>query len=235
MPCSPGSLCASFKDVEHPCQQCGTTVEDGRPFCPQCRAPQIYVQVAVPDAGVAALETPPGEFSAETPVETKPASSQRRQSESGSTMDRGTAVRAALKAGVLGVFIGIIPLLGVVLTGALAVFFYRRENGFVLPAGLGSRVGGAAGVVAFAINAILLTIRIFVFHGQQEYIDFLTQVAHSAGVNAADADFQAVLHSLLTPSGLATSLFFWMIISVVLASVGGALASMCLRPSNTRG
>ena len=194
------------------------------------------MQVAVPDAGVATdLETPVDEFSPETLVETRLASSQRQQSASGRTMDRGTAVRAALKAGVLGVFIGIIPLLGIVLTGALAVFFYRRENGFVLPTALGLRVGGAAGVVAFAINAILLTIRIFVLHGQQEYIDFLTQVAHSAGVNAANADFQAVLHSLLTPSGLATCLFFWMIITVVLASVGGALASMFLRPNHTRG
>ena len=67
-------------------------------------------------------------------------------------IDRGTAVRAAIKAGLLGVLIAIIPLLGIVLTGALAVYFYRRENGFVLPAALGSRLGGAAGVVAFAIN-----------------------------------------------------------------------------------
>ena len=127
-----------------------------------------------------------------------------------------------------------IPLLGIVLTGSLAVYFYRREIGFVLSAALAARVGGAAGVVTFAINAILLTLRIFVFHGQQEYIDFLTQVAHSAGVNAADADFQSILHSLLTPSGLATSLFFWMILSVVLASAGGALASIFLRPSKPR-
>ena len=86
-------------------------------------------------------------------------------------MDRAVAVRAALKAGVLGVFIGMIPFLGIVLTGALAVFFYRRESGCVLPAALGSRLGGAAGVVVFAINALLITIRIFVFHPQQEYID----------------------------------------------------------------
>jgi len=149
------------------------------------------------------------------------------------TMNRKIAIRAAIKAGVLGVFIGMIPLLGIVLTGALAVYFYRRESRLVLSAALGSRLGGAAGVVAFAINALLLTIRILVFHAQQEYIDFLTRFAHTVGANAADPDFQAGIHSLLTPSGLAITFLFGMIIVLVLASAGGALASLLLR-SRTR-
>lgn len=149
-------------------------------------------------------------------------------------MDRGVAVRAAIKAGVLGVFIGMIPLLGIVLTGVLAVYFYRRESGFLLNAALSSRLGGAAGVVAFAINALLLTVRIFVFHAQQEYIDFLTKFAHTAGLNAADPDFQAGIHSMLSPSGLAFTFFFGMIIAVVLASVGGALGSLFMRSGEPR-
>src|SRR5208282_5526066 len=127
-PCSRGSLCASFKDVEHPCQQCGTTVEDGRPFCPQCRAPQIHVQIAVPDAGVTAgLNPAPDEVSPEN----APGAEFSRMGAKPGSMDRGIAVRAALKAGVLGVFIGMIPFLGIVLTGALAVYFYRRESRIV--------------------------------------------------------------------------------------------------------
>jgi len=193
------------------------------------------VQVAIPEAGVVAgLNPTPGELSPEIPVETGLASSQPRQIACGSTMHRGTAVRAALMAGVLGVFIQMIPLLGIVLTGALAVFFYRREGKIVLPTALGSRLGGAAGVVAFAINALLITIRIFVFHAQQEYIDFLTRFAHTVGANAADPDFQAGVHSLLTPSGLAITFLFGMIIAAVLASLGGALASLFLRPRNPR-
>ena len=237
LPCSPGSLCASFKGVEHPCQQCGTTVEDGRPFCSQCRAPQIHVQVAVPNAEVdAGLNPAPGELSPEIPVETGLASSPTRPAGStmAGTINRGIAVRAALKAGVLGVFIGMIPFLGIMLTGALGVFFYRRENGFALPAALGARVGGAAGVVAFAINALLITIRIFVFHAQQEYVDAILKVAQRFGANAADRDIQASIHNLFTPSGLALTLFFGMIVTVALASVGGALASLFLRPRNTR-
>ncbi len=150
-------------------------------------------------------------------------------------MDRGVAVRAALKAGVLGVFIGMIPFLGMVLTGALAVFFYRRENRVSPPTALGSRLGGAAGVVAFAINALMITIRIFIFHAQQEYTDAILKIAQRFGANAADPDIQASIHNLFTPSGLAITFFFGMIFTVVLASVGGALASLLNRPRNTRG
>jgi hypothetical protein len=89
-------------------------------------------------------------------------------------------------------------------------------------------------VVAFAINALLITIRIFVFHAQQEYIDFLTRFAHTVGANAADPDFQAGIRSLLTPSGLAITFLFGMIIAAVLASMGGALASLFLRPRKPR-
>jgi hypothetical protein len=149
-------------------------------------------------------------------------------------MDRNVAVRAALKAGVLGVFIGMIPLLGMVLTGALAVFFYRRENRVSPPTALGSRLGGAAGVVSFAINALMITIRVFVFHAQQEYTDAILNIAQRFGANAADPDIQASIHNLFTPSGLVITFFFGMIFTVVLASVGGALASLLLRPRNTR-
>jgi hypothetical protein len=149
-------------------------------------------------------------------------------------MDRSVAVRAALKAGVLGVFIGMIPFLGIVLTGALAVFFYRRENRFALPAALGSRLGGAAGVVAFAINALLIAIRIFVFHAQQEYIDIIVKITQRLGANTADPDLQASIHALFTPSGLAITFLFGMIFTVLLASVGGALASLFLRSRNSR-
>lgn len=217
-------LCASFKDVEHSCQQCGNTVEDGRPFCPQCRAPQIHVQAAVPDDVIGS----------EIAVETGLAPPPPLRALSVTTIDKGAAVRAALKAGVLGVFVGMIPFLGIALTGALAIFFYRRDNGLVPAAGVGSRLGGAAGVVAFAINALMITIRIFLFHAQQEYTDTILKIAQQFGANAADPYLQASIHNLFTPSGLAVTFFFGMIFSVVLASVGGALASLIMRSRHPR-
>jgi hypothetical protein len=219
--------------VEHACQHCGALVEDGRPFCPQCRAPQIQVKIADRDGEVvtAGPNPAPGEFSPEV---LQTGRLDQPLTIPSATMDRGSAVRAALKAGVLGVFIQMIPFLGIVLTGAVAVFFYRRENGFTLPARLGSRLGAAAGVVAFAINSVLILIRIFAFHAQREYTEAILKVAQNFGANVADPELQASIHNLFTPTGLALTFFFGMIITLALASLGGALASLFLRPRSPR-
>lgn len=223
--------------MEHSCRQCGALIEDGRPFCPQCRAPQIHVRIEAP-ASIPSEQIPAQDLASDIRPDVPPdIPAEMRlgpgRAASRNILDKTAATHAALKAGVLGVFIGVIPFLGVVLTGYLAVFFYRRENGLVPVAALASRVGGAAGVVAFAINALLMTVRIFIFHAEQEYIDFLTQIAHRVGADASDPNIQAGIHNLFTPAGLAVSLFFWMIIAVILASAGGALAAIFLRPGNT--
>jgi hypothetical protein len=191
------------------------------------------VQIAVPDAEIAVgLNPASGELSAENfhaGYADRPGTALRN------AMDRRVAVRAALKAGALGVFVGMIPFLGIVLTGALAVYFYRRENGLTLPTALASRLGGAAGIVAFAINAVFITLRIFVFHAQRASTEDFMKIAQRIGLNVADPDVQASIHNLFTPAGLAITLFFGMIITVVLASVGGAMGSWFLRPGKPRG
>ena len=208
--------------MDHPCENCGAAVEDGRPFCPHCRAPQIHVQVAtaeeVGNLGGAIASAPIPDISIE-----------RATTLGHALFDRGAGTRAAVKAGVVGIFLGMVPFLGVVLTGWLAVYFYRREKGLVPATGIGSRLGGAAGVVAFAINSLLLVIRILLFHAQQEYIDGLLKLAQALGYNSSDPDIQSIMHGLFTPSGLAMTLLFGMIFSMLLAAAGGALASIALR------
>lgn len=218
--------------MEHSCQQCGSAVEDGRPFCPQCRAPQIHVQIAAPDSEIAAgLNSAQGTLSSET---SQIGYSAFPTATAGSTLNRTPAVRAALQAGVVGILLGIIPFLGILLTGALAVYFYRRQSGYALPAALASRLGGAAGVITFAINALLITIEIFVFHARQRYTDYVMTIVQRFGANASDPDMQASIHNMFTPGGLALTFFFVMIVSVVLASIGGAVASLVMRAGNPR-
>ena len=212
--------------MEHPCQQCGTTVEDGRPFCPQCRSPQIHVPLAVTSTEFADNPAP---FTGDERQAAENLSAGRSFS-----TEKGAVARAAIKAGLLGVFIGIIPFLGSVLTGSLAVFFYRRKNQLTVPAAVGWRLGGAASVVAFAINALFLTIRIFIFHGQQEYFDLLTRFAQSFGADSADPTFQAGIRSLLTPSGLMLGFLFGMMFALILGAFGGALASLFFRTGKPR-
>ncbi len=183
------------------------------------------MQVAVP-IGETVGEGPSGEAFTRIPQNTNlehPLALQQ------SLLDRGAATRAAVKAGVLGFFVGMIPVLGVVLTGSLAVYFYRREKGLVLPAGIGSRLGGAAGIVSFGINTLLITVRLLAFHAQREYIDTMLKIAQAVGYNPADPEIQAAVHNLFTPSGLVLTFFFGMIFTVTLAALGGALAALVLR------
>lgn len=187
------------------------------------------MQIALPDPEFPAPLHPPSDEPSPDPFHI--GYTNRTGTMSGNTMDRRAAVRAVLKAGALGVFVGIIPFLGIVLTGALAVYFYRRENGSTLPAALASRLGGAAGIVAFAINSLFITLRIFVFHAQLASTDDFMKIARRIGLNLADPDVQASIHNLFTPAGLAITLFFGMMITLVLASLGGALGSLFLRPS----
>ena len=226
--------------MEHSCQQCGNVVEDGRPFCPQCRAPQISVRIAIPDdvAVEAARDEASGAISRGGDSDhsdgfagrTATGSLSTEGHESGTALDSGIAVRSALKAGLLGVIIGIIPFLGILLTGALAVFFYRRKRRSDVPAALGARLGGGAGFVVFAVNA-LFTIPIIVFHAQQQCVDSVVQVAQKYGIDTTAPQFQTNIRSIFTASGLATFFIF----AVALSSFGGVLAATIFRSGKPRG
>lgn len=133
-------------------------------------------------------------------------------------------MRSALKAGALGTFIGMIPVLGIVLTGALSVYFYRRKTGYYPSVGAGTRLGAAAGIVLFALNAIFI-IPIIVLHAQKESIDSLAQLAQRFGIDTASPQFQSMVNDLFTPAGLARSF----VVALILTSVGGALCSLVMR------
>jgi hypothetical protein len=216
-----GRFCASFNIVDHLCEKCGAPVEDRRPFCVHCRAPQIHVQVATPADGPdstsdassgAPLLIPQGaDFSRSATPQQSPS-------------DRGVATRSALKAGALGIFLGTIPFVGILLTGWLAVYFYKRQKGVAPRTSRGAQLGGAAGVVVSAINAVF-TIAIIVSHAQQQCVDKFVEVAQKLGINTQTPEFQASMSGLFTPSGIVSSF----VVALVLASVGGAMAAILLR------
>jgi hypothetical protein len=198
--------------------------------------------VAVPESAVAATQQSPPQQNSPQQNSAPESSSESLQTPQSARpvatigiLDRGIATRAAIKAGVLGFFLGmLLPFIAIVLAGGLAVFFYRRESGFVLSAALASRIGGAAGVVAVAIQSVLFTVYIFIFHRQQDYIDSVTRFVHSVGGDASASDIQASIRTLFTPAGLIVTLFFVMIFAVLLSSAGGALTSLVLRPRKPR-
>jgi hypothetical protein len=146
-------------------------------------------------------------------------------------IDRRIAVSAAIWSGIGGVFLGIIPLLGGVLTGALAVFYYqRRARGSALTARFGSRLGASGGAVAFGISALFMVVEVFVFHDQKNSEDAMLKLAAALAGNPVSPEIQASIHSLFTPSGMAIAIVFGMIVAVALAAIGGAVAAAIFRP-----
>jgi len=133
-------------------------------------------------------------------------------------------MRSALKAGAIGTFIVIIPVLGLVLTGWLSVYFYRKKTGFYPATPTGARLGAAAGVVLFALNAIFIVL-IILLHAQKESIDSLSQFAERFGINTSSAQFQTTVNDLFSASGLAKSF----LLALILTSIGGALCAWMMR------
>jgi len=203
--------------VDHSCEKCGSPVPDGRPFCPQCYAPQVRVAIAAPEPAED-ISSRAIEVAETTPVESVPPWQP-------SVDERRVARASVIKAGILGVLLGMIPLLGSVLTGVIAVWFYRRSGGPARGAKLGARVGALAAGLAFTISGMLTVVQVFVLHAQQQSEEAMIKLLEALGANPADPDVQASLHRLFTPEGMVISIVIGLAVAVVLGAFGGAVAA----------
>lgn len=132
---------------------------------------------------------------------------------------------AIVKAGLIGVFLGMIPLLGSVLTGMLAVWLHRRAGGqpTARPA---ARMGAYAAAVALCISAFLTIIQVFVFHARQQSEEAMVKLMTALGANLSDPELQASIHRLFTPAGMTMSFLFGLLFTLVLGAFGGYIASV---------
>ena len=218
--------CASFNGVDHPCEQCGIQVEDGRPFCPQCRAPQVRVEI-VPQSLPAESTAP-----SDARIAADPLHRLAFRASPGSGL-----FRVALQAGLLGVIANIIPLgLGMVLTGILAALLYHRAAGQTLPSPKAARLGAMAGAVAFAVSSLLTVLAIVFMHAQNQFRDFMIKAVEQHAANPADPQVQAALEWLHSPQGFAVALAFAMIFALVLSmlfsAIGCVIGAVLFRERN---
>jgi hypothetical protein len=209
--------------VDHACHQCGAAVEDGRPFCPHCRAPQVRVIVAAPPATVTLAADPQ---TTDDPLDRL-------------TYHSSAATglfRIALQAGLLGIIANIIPFgIGNVLTGILAGLLYHRAAGQTLPTATAARLGAAAGAVASAIYWLLATATMIFSHSEDQIRDMVI-AAVTRRADASSSDLQSILQMLHTPEGFATILVFGVIfvviLSVVFAAIGCVIGAVLFRERN---
>jgi hypothetical protein len=210
--------------VEHSCYQCGAEVEDGIPFCRQCRAPQIRVATA---EAVAPAEMVPEGFSPQySPTLTS------------SSLDWPHALRASALAGLVGLVLFIVLrkvfALDMVISGFLSVYLYYRKNPFSkLSAGIGALLGALSGAFATILVAVPLSFMLFVVRsggdGRTDIMAALQdQLAHNPDPHAHE-----LLEYVRTPEGftlvIVVCLVVMLILCLVLSSLGGAIGAALLR------
>lgn len=216
--------CGTLKSVEHPCYQCGASVEDGIAFCPQCNAPQIRVggDAEIPLPGTAPL--PPLISSA-----------------SATSIQWSQALPSAALAGLIAAVLMFIPLggfgLGMAAAGVLAVIFYRRRNpAGEITAGTGARLGAVSGTLGFGVFAVFTAIELLVFHRGGELRAAMLEAIQQSAARSSDPQAQQLLDYLKSPAGMAlmmgVGLMVMFVVFLIFSSLGGALGAVLLRRKN---
>jgi hypothetical protein len=208
--------------VEHPCYKCGSNVEDGIPFCPQCSAPQIRV----------------GGSSAEAASPAELADGSLPDHRGGNAIQWSEALPSAALAGLIAAFLMFIPLgafgLGMIAAGVLSVLFYRRRNPVSnLTPAMGARLGAVSGTMGFGIFAIFSAVGTLVFHTGGELRAALLEAIAQSAARSSDPQVEKAFEYLKTPPGLALmmgfSLAFVLVAFLILSSLGGAMGAAMMR------
>jgi hypothetical protein len=213
-------------------------VDEGRPFCPHCGAPQI--RVAAPESATELSSPSPSD---ETPValplpSTSPWGPPRAALDPREPIHWNQVWQGALLAGVGAALLSSLPflalgsLLWLLIAGYMTVSIYqRRLPTAVVRPGMGMRIGALAGVFAFAITAIMSTV-LFATEGDQlrQMMEEQLKASMAKAPDPRSAEImQQFMAKLATPEGLAT-FFLWVlvliaVIFVLFSAAGGALGA----------
>lgn len=211
--------------MEQPCYKCGQVLDEGRPFCPHCGAPQIRVLVAEPAVAGAFAEAASAPLPASLPAsETVPVLAVSRP---WSQALKPCALAAIVTT--LLMFLGLHPLMAMFSAGFLAVVFYRQaRSGVAISPTSGGKLGALSGFFCFALMALLVASAAMVPELRAKFRDeVLANAQKWATAHGGDAQVQAALDQMKTPEGFVMMLIFGGILllvsSVVLGALGGAL------------
>src|SRR5580658_468740 len=213
--------------MDHPCHKCGHNIEDGKPFCSQCGAPQI--RVAIPEA-VAEPLPPSNSVLTGLVGETEPRFP-------GGTISSAhprwsyTVRPCALAAGVAVVlmFLGLNPFVAALGAGFLgATFFQRHGPGAVVrPAG-GARLGALSGLLLFGMSTIFELLAVVILHKGAEIQSEMMYKVQQAAARYPGPQVQPFLDFVKSPGGFAfmmvASLIFGLIAFAILGGLGGAVS-----------
>jgi zinc-ribbon domain len=217
--------------MDHPCHKCGHTIEDGKPFCSQCGAPQIRVAIpetfveAAPqgDGSVRALDRELAPSSSVIPIGSLPGSEAHTL--------RPCALAAIVAVGLTA--LGLNPFVASLGAGFLAVAFYRRGGpGISIRSGSGAKLGAVSGVLFFAMSTILELLAVALLHKGAEIRGQMLDKIQQAAARYPGPEVQPFLDFVKSPDGFAimmvASVIFGLLAFVVLGTCGGALGAALL-------
>jgi hypothetical protein len=216
--------------MDHSCDKCGHSIEDGKPFCPQCGAPQIRVAMPEIPAGLTpvnevapALDPEAGLSFSTSPIAPLPLT--------GAYPIQPCALAAAVALGLT--LLGLNPFVAALVSGFLAVAFFRRRSpGAAIRSGAGARLGAFSGFLFFGISTILETLAVVVLHKGAEIRGAMLDKVQQAATRYPGAEAQPFLDFVKSSDGFAimmvASVIFGFLAFVVLSSCGGALGAAFL-------
>jgi len=219
--------------MEHSCYKCDYVIEEGRPFCPHCRAPQIRVLIAETDRPVAAIQSE---------IAPTPSDAGLPASQTIPVLAVPMQWSQALKPGTLAavvtsllMLVGLNPFVGMLMVGFLAVVFYRLGNpeASIRP-GAGARLGALSGLICFALASIVEAVAVLALHKGAEIRQALLTAINQAASRTSDPQALAMFERFKSPQGLEAlmifGILFGLVAGVLLAAVTGALGGAVLRP-----
>lgn len=238
--CPLPAACDTFKctpvsdqrSMEQSCYKCGQTVEEGRPFCPHCMAPQIRVLVAEPVTAPATFAEPSPQSAALPASETVPVLA---VPVGWSRAFKPCALAALVASVLMGLHLN--PLVAMVSMGFLAVIFYRQGGPTAkISAADGARLGALSGLLGFAISSLLGALAVLVLHQGPEFQKALSDVIEQASKRTTDPQTLEMFDRLKTPQGHEFLLLLLLVtgffMAVILAAIGGSLCAAVLNRRN---
>jgi hypothetical protein len=212
--------------MEHSCHKCGYGIEDGKPFCSQCGAPQIRVALPEPPTLMMAGDGAAGGEAEVTAV--LPAVAANSLPESRSRDIKPCTLAAAIA--LLLTFLGLNPFVAALGAGLLAVVFSRRRiQGLVIRPVAGAKLGAVTGMLLFGMSTIFETLAVAVLHRGAELRNQMMDKIQQAAARYPGPEVQPFLEFVRSPRGFAfmmvASVIFGLLAFIALGSLGGALGA----------
>ena len=214
-------------------------MEDGRPFCPNCNAPQIRVRGLAGQSELPPLPEMPGEV-------LPPTESVLPRSWPAQPVPPPLGVQwpqALPSAAIAGFLLAIAmavpfatPFLLMVASGGFAVALYARRSALPVSPRMGARVGLLGGLFSWMIMAAVLAMEIA--FGGGHLIGMLRDALQQQFTGNSDPRAQEVLEKLNTPGGMtvlvAAGMLIFLIVVLIAGAAGGAIGASLLGKSRRK-